>query len=238
MIRRFGVGLETIEKIGLSMSRADVIKRYSNGGPLLVYATCELPEDKVDQPIGPGEWTIRQVIAHLVDSDLNGAERMKRVIAEENPTFKTSMQLGAGRLTRSHLKGDPFTAKSLKGLEEYIEDQIEPLARSLATFEKDVAAGTSKTFRTLAKLAQNLHPKLGAHLTLDALDQLVPEIQGLDLDKRIELPGVSMERAHQLVAGSMVARQLMRTLNLKEIRICPWALREGIVLHRLDWIER
>ena len=85
---------------------------------------------------------------------------------------------------------------------------------------------------------QNLHPKLGAHLTLDALDQLVPEIQGLDLDKRIELPGVSMERAHQLVAGSMVARQLMRTLNLKEIRICPWALREGIVLHRLDWIER
>ena len=158
--------------------------------------------------------------------------------AEENPTFKTSMQLGAGRLTRSHLKGDPFTAKSLKALEEYIEDQIEPLARSLATFEKDVAAGTSKTFRTLAKLAQNLHPKLGTHLTLDALDQLVPEIQGLDLDKRIELPGVSMERAHQLVAGSMVARQLMRTLNLKEIRICPWALREGIVLHRLDWIER
>ena len=158
--------------------------------------------------------------------------------AEENPTFKTSMQLGAGRLTRSHLKGDPFTAKSLKDLEEYIEDQIEPLARSLATFEKDVAAGTSKTFRTLAKLAQNLYPKLGAHLTLDALDQLVPEIQSLDLDQRIELPGVSMERAHQLVAGSMVARQLMRTLNLKEIRICPWALREGIVLHRLDWIER
>ena len=158
--------------------------------------------------------------------------------AEENPTFKTSMQLGAGRLTRSHLKGDPFTAKSLKGLEEYIEDQIEPLARSLATFEKNVAAGTSKTFRTLAKLAQNLYPKLGAHLTLDALDQLVPEIQSLDLDQRIELPGVSMERAHQLVAGSMVARQLMRTLNLKEIRICPWALREGIVLHRLDWIER
>ena len=158
--------------------------------------------------------------------------------AEENPTFKTSMQLGAGRLTRSHLKGDPFTVKSLKALEEYIEDQIEPLARSLATFEKDVAAGTSKTFRTLAKLAQNLYPKLGAHLTLDALDQLVPEIQSLDLDQRIELPGVSMERAHQLVAGSMVARQLMRTLNLKEIRICPWALREGIVLHRLDWIER
>ena len=69
------------------MSRDEVIQRYCNGGPLLVYATVEIPEDKADEKIWPGEWTLRQVIAHLVDSDLNGAERMKRVIAEENPTL-------------------------------------------------------------------------------------------------------------------------------------------------------
>ncbi len=69
------------------MSRDDVIQRYANGGPLLVYATNDLPEAKADEKIWPGEWTLRQLIAHLVDSDLNGAERMKRVIAEENPTL-------------------------------------------------------------------------------------------------------------------------------------------------------
>jgi exopolyphosphatase/guanosine-5'-triphosphate,3'-diphosphate pyrophosphatase len=158
--------------------------------------------------------------------------------AEEDPTFKTSMQLGAGRLTRQFLKGDPFTLKSLKALEEYLEEKIEPLAASLSTFEKDSAAGTSKTFRTLAKLSQNLYPKFGQHLTLNALDELVPKLQGLSLEKRQELPSVSAERAPQIVAGAMVAKQLMQTLELKEIRICPWALREGIVLHRLDWIER
>lgn len=157
--------------------------------------------------------------------------------SEENPSFKSSMQLGAGRLTRNFLKADPFTTKSLKHLEEFIEDQIDPLSKSLATFDKNVAAGTSKTFRTLSKLTQTFHPKLGEHLSLDALEILVPDLQKLSLSQRQELPGVSTERAHQLVAGSMVARQLMRTLNLKEIRICPWALREGIVLHRLDWID-
>jgi len=158
--------------------------------------------------------------------------------AEEDPIFKTSMQLGAGRLTRQFLKGDPFTSKSLKALEEYLEEKIEPLASSLSTFEKDNAAGTSKTFRTLAKLSQNLYPKFGQHLTLNALDDLVPRLQGLSLEKRKELQSVSAERAPQIVAGAMVAKQLMQTLELKEIRICPWALREGIVLHRLDWIER
>ena len=158
--------------------------------------------------------------------------------AEEDPIFKTSMQLGAGRLTRQFLKGDPFTSKSLKALEEYLEEKIEPLASSLSTFEKDNAAGTSKSFRTLAKLSQNLYPKFGQHLTLNALDELVPRLQGLSLEKRKELQSVSAERAPQIVAGAMVAKQLMQTLELKEIRICPWALREGIVLHRLDWIER
>ena len=148
------------------------------------------------------------------------------------------MQLGAGRLTRNYLKGDPYTAKSLTTLEEHIEDQLDSLTRSLATFEKSIAAGTSKTFRTLVKLSQNLYPKLGPTLTLEALEVMVPKIQQLTLDERKELPSVSAERAQQLVAGAMVARQLMRTLKLTEILICPWALREGIVLHRLDWIER
>lgn len=158
--------------------------------------------------------------------------------AEEDPTFKTSMQLGAGRLTRQFLKGDPFTSKSLKALEEYLEEKIESLASSLSTFEKDNAAGTSKTFRTLAKISQNMFPKFGPHLTLSALDAMVPKLQALDIQSRQELQSVSAERAPQIVAGAMVAKQLMQTLELKEIRICPWALREGIVLHRLDWIER
>lgn len=158
--------------------------------------------------------------------------------ADENPAFKTSIQLGAGRLTRKFLKGDPYSAKSLKSLEEYLEEEISPLADSLASYEKDIASGTSKTFRTLAKISQNLDPKFGQHLTLNALNELVPELQSLDLESRKKYSAISAERAPQIVAGAMVARQLMKTLSLREVQICPWALREGIVLHRLDWIER
>lgn len=70
-----------------TMNLDDVIQRYANGGPLLIYATAEIPEEHARKPIGPGEWTLAELVAHLVDSDLNGAERMKRVIAEDNPTL-------------------------------------------------------------------------------------------------------------------------------------------------------
>ena len=46
--------------------------------------------------------------------------------------------------------------------------------------------------------------------------------------------GVSAERAPQIVAGALVAEASMRALSLESVDICPWALREGIILRRLD----
>jgi exopolyphosphatase/guanosine-5'-triphosphate,3'-diphosphate pyrophosphatase len=51
---------------------------------------------------------------------------------------------------------------------------------------------------------------------------------------RADLEGVSAERAPQIVAGALVAEASMRALALDAVQICPWALREGIILRRLD----
>src|SRR5258707_985833 len=51
---------------------------------------------------------------------------------------------------------------------------------------------------------------------------------------RAQLPGVSRGRAPQLAAGAIVADAAMDLLGLPELEICPWALREGVILRRLD----
>ena len=37
--------------------------------------------------------------------------------------------------------------------------------------------------------------------------------------------------------GAFVTESVMRNLDLRELEICPWALREGIVLKYMDWME-
>ena len=65
-----------------------VIDRYAAGGPLLVYAASDLtPEQEQARP-GPGAWSIAELVAHLLDSDLVLADRMKRVIAEDMPVLQ------------------------------------------------------------------------------------------------------------------------------------------------------
>ena len=49
-----------------------------------------------------------------------------------------------------------------------------------------------------------------------------------------ELPGVSESRSHQILPGALVASAVMDVFDLFELEICPWALREGIILDRLD----
>lgn len=62
-----------------------LIARYARGGELLTPAIAGLtPADLNAFPV-PGTWSIQQIVMHLVDSDLIGADRMKRTVAEDHP---------------------------------------------------------------------------------------------------------------------------------------------------------
>jgi hypothetical protein len=63
------------------------IEHYARGGPLPAEAIKGLAhEDFIATPV-PGTWSIGQIVLHLMDSDLIASDRMKRIIAEENPTI-------------------------------------------------------------------------------------------------------------------------------------------------------
>jgi exopolyphosphatase/guanosine-5'-triphosphate,3'-diphosphate pyrophosphatase len=66
----------------------------------------------------------------------------------------------------------------------------------------------------------------------------IEKLKGLNNSQRSNLPGVSASRAKQLLAGAIVAEAVMGHLKIEEVEICPWALREGIVLKWLDWMEK
>jgi len=66
-------------------ARKAVIDRFADGGLLLAQAASNLgPEQATARP-GPGDWSIAELVAHLLDSDLVLSDRMKRIIAEEDP---------------------------------------------------------------------------------------------------------------------------------------------------------
>jgi exopolyphosphatase/guanosine-5'-triphosphate,3'-diphosphate pyrophosphatase len=97
---------------------------------------------------------------------------------------------------------------------------------------------TSKTFRQLARIAGAAPSEEGVYVrravTHEDVTDAAKRLPAMTADQRAELPGVSLVRAPQLAAGALVADAAMDLLGLTELEICPWALREGVLLRRID----
>lgn len=178
---------------------------------------------------------------HLVVVDIGGGSLELAAGLDEEPDAAISLPLGAGRLTRDHLHGDPPTAEDVRALRTSIRADIARSLRQLTrTGVPHRAVGTSKTMRSLARILGAAPSADGPYvprvLELKALTDLVPRLAAMTHAECADLPGVSSSRAPQLLAGALVAEASMDLLELDRLEICPWALREGVILRRLDWI--
>jgi len=157
---------------------------------------------------------------------------------DENPESAISLPFGAARLTRDFLSGDPYSHKDVKFLEDFVASKLEEsLPPILRSHDANHFVGTSKTFRTLARLSGHWFNENPKFLEITNLKALTTKLVEMPNTARAQLPGVSSTRALQIVAGAIVARAAMEVLEIEKLEICPWALREGIVLRRLDWLQ-
>jgi exopolyphosphatase/guanosine-5'-triphosphate,3'-diphosphate pyrophosphatase len=178
----------------------------------------------------------------LLALDIGGGSLEIALGTDEEPDVALSLPLGAGRLTRDHLPDDPPGGGDVKALRKLVRARIATIGRDLAKAgTPDQVVGSSKTFRSLARLCGAAPSSDGPYvprvLRHEDLREWVPRLAELSAAKRAQLPGVSVGRAPQLLAGAVVADAAMDLLGVDELRICPWALREGIILRRLDWIS-
>ncbi len=178
----------------------------------------------------------------LLDLDIGGGSFEMAQGPDELPETALSLPLGAGRLTRDWLTGDPPTAKSIKKMRKYIRGAVREAA---AEFEPqgppDLAVGTSKTFRSLARIAGAAPSAAGPYVrrTLQRTDLglWTKRLETMTIDDRSNLAGVSPIRAAQVLAGAMTALAAMEAFDLPVLEICPWALREGLILQRFDTLR-
>ncbi|MFC4060098.1 Ppx/GppA family phosphatase [Planomonospora corallina] len=158
---------------------------------------------------------------------------------DEQPDVAVSLPLGAGRLTRDRFTADPPPAEEVRALRRYVRTEIARSVGDVARYGRaDHAVATSKTFRQLARIAgaapSSEEERVRRVLRHDALVGWAGRLAEMDARERMELPGVSAGRARQLPAGAIVADAAMDLFGVAELEVCPWALREGVILRRLD----
>lgn len=170
--------------------------------------------------------------------DIGGGSLEIAAGADERPDVALSLPLGAARLAREHF-GKRVDEEKLKKIRRKIRAEIaRDAGQVLRAGTTHRAAATSKTFRSLARICgaapSGAGPLVPRALELADLQEWVPKLAAMKPTDLADLPGVSASRAHQIVPGALVAEACMDIFELTELEICPWALREGVILERID----
>jgi exopolyphosphatase/guanosine-5'-triphosphate,3'-diphosphate pyrophosphatase len=186
--------------------------------------------------------------ASLVNIDIGGGSTEISLVHNGSPSNLFSVKLGAVGLTERFLASDPVKPKELRALREEIRSAMERPARELRGAVWQQATGTSGTIisigeamqfrrlRATAARGQGVQPA-GNEISLEGLERFNSEMAALNLAQRRAVPGISAQRAEIVVAGGQILEGAMRALGVAALRTCDWALREGVIIDRLQMLD-
>ena len=162
---------------------------------------------------------------------------------DETPDVAWSLPLGAGRLTRDIRRR---AARATRRCASCAARSAPTIAHDAGTLLRggapDHAVATSKTFRSLARICgaapSSEGPFVRRMLPRRDLVEWIPKLLDDGPPTTIaELPGVSATAPTRWSPAPWWPTAVMDIFDLEELEICPWALREGVILDRLDQLS-
>jgi exopolyphosphatase / guanosine-5'-triphosphate,3'-diphosphate pyrophosphatase len=166
------------------------------------------------------------------------------------PEIADSLPLGATRVTRRFVHHDPPEEEELTALRVHGLSLLGPLAARVREHDWDVVCATSKTFRTLASVAEwmpeapspsasfgfaGIDGRTAPVLTAETINLVAGRLARTTRRERGRLKGMDRLRADIVVAGSQLAALAMQAFGLRQLVLAPWALREGVII---DYLRR
>lgn len=188
--------------------------------------------------------TLRGVMAAIPNStgdesgiaiDIGGGSTEIISFGSRTGVSETSLGLGAVYLTERFLMHDPPRIEELHALRRAIRQALDPVRLAPGR----ILIGTAGTITTLAAIDRQLiryDPDSinGWTLSRRSVDQIVSRISRSSIAERRKIIGLEPGREDIILAGAVIAQEIMDRFGASDILVSDWGLREGILLDLHD----
>jgi len=164
------------------------------------------------------------------------------IIADNNQVFwKQSFPLGMARLLEKFNLSDPIRENEIIALENYFEEELKPLFTAFNKYHPSLLVGDEGSFETLYAMIHQLDyhtfPRINMaseNLSLEKLEHLHLLLLKSNTEQRSLLQGLDPIRIEMIVPASIFIRFIIRRLNISQLKVSFYSLKEGALF---EWID-
>ena len=153
----------------------------------------------------------------------------------ENIKWKRSFEIGAQRLLDQFHTKDPMPPASIENMFTWLGPELQELTKAIKAFKPSGLIGCSGTFDTVLEiyLSESGQTKDASQNVFDLPIKAYHDIHRSLLIKnkqeRLLIPGMVTMRVDMIVVASCLISFVLEHLSIKQIKVCAYALKEGLL---------
>lgn len=166
--------------------------------------------------------------------DIGGGSVEFIICDTEKVLWKKSIEIGGQRLMEKFMKSDPISPENINLLNDYLRNQLLPLANAIHQYHPKVLIGSSGSFDTLNDMYQikttGALPDetiVGFNYPLESFWEAYEDLVFSDKNERMAIPGMISLRVEMIVVAVILIKHIIENFGIKEIKISNYALKEG-----------
>jgi exopolyphosphatase/guanosine-5'-triphosphate,3'-diphosphate pyrophosphatase len=149
--------------------------------------------------------------------------------------WKQSFEIGGQRLMELFMKSGPISTKAVERLDNYLRENLIPLANAMHQYRPEILVGSSGSFDTLNDIHWmkefNSLPEeeIGFDYPIAAFKEAYELLVYRNRTERMEVSGMVELRVDMIVVAVCLVRFIIETYQIKEMKISNYALKEGLM---------
>lgn len=179
--------------------------------------------------------------ATTLGMDLGGGSLELAVGDDDEVHWETTLPLGVARLHGELVDHDPMKRRVRKEIEERVEGAVAAHRKRIRTHAPKhsiISGGTARALARIIEAGGGGRPSKGAlRVGADEVARLADRLTEATHAELLRIPGLKRNRADLLPTGAVVIDAVMRQLELSELLVCDWGLREGVILETLGLVS-
>lgn len=243
-LARFGQRLRTLPPQRVRAVATNTVRRLSSPASFLGIA-----EEELGHPIEvvSGREEARLIylgVAHGVPEsaerrlviDIGGGSTEFIIGQHFDALEKESLQMGCVASTLRFFEDGKLSAKRWKQAQTEIAVELQQFAADYRALGWGQTIGSSGTIRAIGSILQETHWSDGG-ITPAAMEKLRDALIDFGHIDKINLPGLAEDRAAVIAGGAAILEASFAALDLKVMRVCETAMREGLLYDMIGRAE-